>query len=131
MPIPVSVFTIGVQGPPGAPGNLTFANLPLLTVANTGQALVAGAFYPIDTTGGAVSVQTPAATNGAFFGVSDVKGNASVNPISILAVGVGVTIQNFSNPSSYGSSSVIAAAGGPTVWYAYHATLNAWIAVWW
>jgi hypothetical protein len=131
----VTLMTLGIQGPPGI--NVAFAGITPVTFAQSGLALLSGGFYPVDTLngfpmgGGNVVLNAPAGVDGALFGVSDLFGNSTSNPIIINAVGIGVTIGDPSNPGVFTASVHIAATGAVTAWWAFLQSISKWVPVWW
>ena len=86
---------------------------------------------PVDTTDGVVVINSPLAADGVSFPADGqvviVKPTAaSVNPISFVANGAGVTVED---PSSYGSytASVTIAGQGPAVRFKYRSSDKRWI----
>jgi hypothetical protein len=125
----ITLLTLGVQGPPSV--ELSFAGLSVVTFAQSGLALTSGGFYPVDTTGGPVTLQAPAAVDGALFGVSDLLNHSAINPIILNAVGVGVTIGDPSNRGAFATQVHISDPSAPTTWWAYFQSATKWIPIWW
>jgi hypothetical protein len=115
----------GAQGTQGATGlaavwtnNITSAGSPF--TPSTVQTFVA-----VDTTAGAVRVNTPLApTDGQFFFVKAAV--ASATPIAVFASAG--TIEDPSNGGTYGASGTIQAVAGGSVGFKYRASDTKWIA---
>ena len=79
---------------------------------------------PVDTSGGIVVVDTPAApVDGQLFIVKPVA--ASATPITVTAVG-GATIEDPTNPCTFGASGSVPGQGSGA-WWKYQATGTRWI----
>jgi hypothetical protein len=82
---------------------------------------------PVDTTAGAVTINTPGFPfDGQFFFVKDVTGNAAVTPITVAASG-GSTIEDPSNPGHFGATGTLAGQG-QSVGFKYKMATTQWIA---
>jgi hypothetical protein len=101
-------------------GNVLHADSPFQTPA-------AHVFVPVDTTGGAVTVNAPASPfDGMNWNVSDATGHAALQPITVAATGVGINLEDPSNPGTFGAAGTIATQGGKVTWKFRKAT-NTWI----
>jgi hypothetical protein len=81
----------------------------------------------VDTTGGVVVIETPNVPppiNGQIFFIKPVTQSAT--PITVQAVGAGVTVENPSNAGSFGATGTIPGQGGG-VGFKYQAAGTRWI----
>lgn len=121
----VTVVTIGVQGPPGL--GISFAGLTILTSAQSGATLTPNVMSPIDARGGTSVWMFPVATDGMLVGVGDAYGASQLNPIQLVAQGVGVTIADPSIAGVYGTTVHVAVSSFATFWWSYILTANKWV----
>lgn len=92
------------------------------------QATVVNPCIPVDTTGGAVQVNTPAnPVDGQLLFVCDAVGNAGVTPIVVHANNAGETIDEPQLPGTYGANANITGQGVCIGWK-YRASDKKWIA---
>ncbi len=70
---------------------------------------------PVDTSGGAVTIEMPAnPSDGQTFFVKPVV--ASATPITVAAVGLGVTVEDPSNACNFGATGTVPGQGGAIGW---------------
>lgn len=114
---------------PGIPGPGAFSAAADLVPAASPFQGVSGQLVPCDVRAGPVTVQFPVGpTDGALFAVSDIYGLSSVNPVRLVAEGVGVTIADPSSPGPGTTYGAVASLSGqlPQVTWRYSASSQQW-----
>jgi hypothetical protein len=130
-PASVSVFTVGIQGPPGL--GLSFGGLAIVSAS---AAILPNALTPVDARAASPTLTFPAATDGMVIGIVDIYAASLTHAILLAATGGGITLADPANPGTYSTTGTIALAGAATLWWVFSVgtiavPINKWLPLWW